>query len=120
MVKGLSSIRSVIIQAQVINKIGQQDDRVAGIWVVWSQEWLQTELDNTKFCYQLIMTIAKICNILGFFKSKHVKFRVFFAAVKKKAFMGEGDGAYVLSNYLAMTCTVLLHCPSQSDLRILL
>ena len=90
MVKGLSSIRSVIIQAQVINKIGQPDDRVARIWVVWSQEWLQTELDNAKFCYQSIMTIAKICNILGFFKSKHVKFRVFFAAVKKKGFYGRG------------------------------
>ena len=33
------------------------------------------------------MTIAKICNILGFSKSKHVKFRVLFAAVKKKSLL---------------------------------
>ena len=48
-------------------------------------------LDDMKFCYQLIMTITKICNILGFFKSKHKKFWVLFvSSEKKKAF----DGAY--------------------------
>ena len=35
----------------------KSDDRVAGVWFVYSQVWLQTELDDTKSSYQLIITI---------------------------------------------------------------
>jgi len=67
-----------------------------------------------KFCYQLIITIT-------------TQFRVFLVAVKKSHLSARVS---VLSNYLGMTRTLLLHCPisaeiirtvdSQSDLRILL
>ena len=49
--------------------------------------WLQTELDDRKFCYQFIAyyNYNKICDILGFLKSKHKKFQEpFLLAVKKK------------------------------------
>ena len=47
---------------------------------------IQTELDDTKFCYQLITTVTKfvIYNIRLFVKSKHKKFQIFLLAVKKK------------------------------------
>ena len=48
-----SLIRSVIIW--VINKIGQLQSR--GL-ICLSLLWLQTELDNKKSCYQLIITIS--------------------------------------------------------------
>ena len=36
---------------------------VSPICLITSQVWLQTELDDMKFCYQLILTIT---DILGF------------------------------------------------------
>ena len=48
---------------------------------------LHTELDDRKFCYQFIAyyNYNKICDILGFLKSKHKKFQEpFLLAVKKK------------------------------------
>ena len=33
--------------------------------------WLQTEFDDTKFCYQLIRTISKFVIVLAFLKLKH-------------------------------------------------
>ena len=50
----------------------------------------------------------KICDLLGFFKSKHKKFREFFASSEKKR--------HVLSNYLGMTCNVLLHHPISAEI----
>ena len=48
-----SPIQSVIMQ--VINKIGWPQ---SGSPICQSLTWLQTELDNTKSCYQLIITIT--------------------------------------------------------------
>ena len=48
-----SPIRSAIIQ--VINKIGRPR---SGSPICWSWVWLQTELDDTMSCYQLIITIT--------------------------------------------------------------
>ena len=48
-----SPVQFVIIQ--VINEIEQLQ---SGSLICWSQVWLQTELDNKKSCYQLIMTIS--------------------------------------------------------------
>ena len=48
---------------------------------------LHTELDDRKFCYQFTAyyNYNKICDILGFLKSKHKKFQEpFLLAVKKK------------------------------------
>ena len=47
-------IRSVIIQ--VINKIGQP---CSGSPICLIQVWLQTELDDMEFRYQLIITLTK-------------------------------------------------------------
>ena len=66
----------------------------------------------------------KICDTLGFLKLRKKKFREFFISSENSHL-----SARVLSNYLGMMRTVLLHCPisaeirtvdSQSDLRILL
>ena len=48
-----SPIQSVIMQ--VINKIGWPQ---SGSPICWSLTWLPPELDNTKSCYQLIITIT--------------------------------------------------------------
>ena len=42
------------------------------------------QLDNMKFCYQLIITLTKfvLCKVL-FLKSKQKKFQIFLQAVKK-------------------------------------
>ena len=50
-----SPIRFAIIW--VINKIGRPR---SGSPICSSRVWLQTELDNTKSCYQLIKTVTKI------------------------------------------------------------
>ena len=58
---------------------------------------LQTELDDTKFCYQLIITLPKFVIYKALFlKSKHKKFQdLFFASSeKKKPFKRARDGAY--------------------------
>ena len=108
-----SQIRSVVVR--VINKI-------SGVRFVKSRVLLQTKLDGTKFCYQLIITLTNLRYIKGsfFLQSKHKKFRdLFLPAVKKKN---------QLSARL-MVRTVLLDCPTrakiravdkQSDLRILI
>ena len=76
---------------------------------------VQTELEHTKFCYQIIITISKICHISRFLKLKDKIFRAFFASSEKK----KGTFNYARG----------LHCPisaeirtvdSQSNLRILL
>ena len=43
-----------------------------------------TELDHTKFCYQIIVTISKICHVSRFLKLKDKIFRSFFASSEKK------------------------------------
>ena len=55
---------------------------------------LQTELDDTKFCYQLIITLTKFVIYRALFKSKHKKFQDFSLAMKKKPFKRAHDGAY--------------------------
>ena len=42
---------------KMINKSDDQEE--AGSPICQSWVWLQTELDNTKSCYQLIITISK-------------------------------------------------------------
>ena len=75
-----------------------------------SQAWLQTELDEMKFCYQLIITTTKFVMFLALFKIKTQKIQEFSCM---------HDGVYYS---IGTTHTVLLHCPiaSQSGLRILL
>ena len=48
---------------------------------------LQTELDDTKFCYQLIiLNFNNICDIIGYFYSKTQEIRHFvLLALKEKA-----------------------------------
>ena len=74
-------------------------------------------MDGRKFCYQLIITIS-ICDILGFLKSKHEKFREFFATgTEKKPFKSARDGVTIQFYHLGMMCTVLLHCPISVEIR---
>ena len=75
-----------------------------------SQAWLQTELDEMKFCYQLIITTTKFVMFLALFKIKTQKIQEFSCM---------HDDVYYS---IGTTHTVLLHCPiaSQSGLRILL
>ena len=87
-----------------------------------------TVLDDTKFCHQLIITLTKFVIYEALLKIKTQEIPIFFFASseKKPSILVRWR---VLSNYLGMTCTVLLNCPikaeiravdSQSDLRILL
>ena len=78
-------------------------------------------MDDTKFCYQLIITLTKfVIYILGsFFKLKHKKFQDIFASSEKKPFKLARDGAYCpvkLFNIKAEIGAV----DSQSDSRIFL
>ena len=43
----------------IIEWLTNLDDRVAGVRFVQSLVWLQTELDDTRFSYQLITTLTK-------------------------------------------------------------
>ena len=54
-VNGVQLIRSVIVP--VINKIGRP--RGWSLICSFTSMTLQTELDDTKFCYQVIITITK-------------------------------------------------------------
>ena len=86
-------------------------------------------MDDTKFCYQLIMTLTKfvIYEALFLIKAQEIP-RFFLLAVKKKSHLSMRVIRRELSSYLGMTRTVLFNCPinaeiravdSQSDLRIL-
>ena len=44
------------VQKKMINKSDDQEE--AGSPICQSWVWLQTELDNTKSCYQLIITVT--------------------------------------------------------------
>ena len=104
MVIGLSGVvpmPSVIIRVTV------------GVRVVWSPVWLQTELYDTKFCYQLIITITK----LVIFYDKHKIFREFLASSERKNSSAPARWC-VLSNYLCRTRTVLIfHWPLNAEIR---
>ena len=63
--------------------------------------WFQTHLDNTKFCYQLIITITKFVIFQAFLKLKRRQLWEFSARSKNKNPF----------SYHLMVCTVLLHCP---------
>ena len=57
----------------------------------------------------------KICDISGFFKIRTEEvLRVFWLVMKKESARVQW---HVLSNYLGMTCTVLLHCPISAEIR---
>ena len=57
-------------------------------------------------------------DILGFLKSKHKKFREFFATgIEKKPFKRAHDGVTIQFYHLGMMCTVLLHCPISVEIR---
>ena len=105
-----SPVWSVIIR--VISKIGWPRSGSL-ICLIKSIIILQTELDNTKFCYQLIVTI-KIFDGLAFFltiKTQEIP-RVFSLAVKKKSHLSACMRWCILSYYIGMMRTsVLLHCP---------
>ena len=54
-----------------------------------------TELDDTKFCYLLIITLTKIVIYKALFKIKTEEIpRFFFISSEKKAFKRAPDGAY--------------------------
>ena len=58
-----------------------------------------------------------ICNIIGyFFKSKHKKLEILVYKQWKKSHLA-CTWWHVLSNYLDMTCTVLLNCPIKAEIR---
>ena len=59
----------------------------------------ESKLDDTKFCNQLIITLT-ICDILNFLNQNTRNSEVIFVTWWP-----------VLSNYLGMKHTVLLHCP---------
>ena len=56
MVIGLSGVQFSLKSYKWLTK---SDDPVAGVQFLWSQAWLQTELDHMKFCYQITKTITK-------------------------------------------------------------
>ena len=55
-----------------------------------------TELHDTKFCYQLIITLTKIVIYKALFNIKTEEIQRFFiiSSEKKKAFKRAPDGAY--------------------------
>ena len=78
------SVLTLPVQKDTLIKTLNNGNRTQWIRI---RVWLQTELDDRKFCYQFIAyyNYNKICDILGFLKSKHKKFQEpFFLAVKKK------------------------------------
>ena len=56
---------------------------------------IQTELDDTKFCYQLITTVTKfvIYKALCKIKTQEIP-NIFASSEKKKSFKSARDGAY--------------------------
>ena len=81
-----SPIRSVIIQ--VINKIAQQQGG-SPICLIVSK--ITDRIGWHKVLLPINHNYDKICDFLGFFKTKHKKFREFFASSEKKR--------HILSNY---------------------
>ena len=78
------SVLTLPVQKDTLIKTLNNGNRTQWIRI---RVWLQTELDDRKFCYQFIAyyNYNKICDILGFLKSKHKKFQEpFLLAVKKK------------------------------------
>ena len=73
-----SPIRSVILR--VINKIGRP---WSGSPIRKLRVWLQTELDDTTSCYQLIKTITEF--------GKETRHRIYFFIKKKKTFSLLGE-----------------------------
>ena len=99
-----SPIRSVIIQ--VINKIAQQH---GGSPICLIMSMITDRIERHENLLPINHNYIRICDFLGFFKSKHKKFsKCFLLAVKKKR--------HVLSNYLGMTYTVLLPCPISAEI----
>ena len=57
--------------------------------------WLQTELDDTKFCYQLIITLTKFVIYKALSLNQNNKFQDhFLASSEKKSHVSARDGAY--------------------------
>ena len=57
-----------------------------GVRFVKSRGWLQTELDDTKFCYQLIITFIKFVIYKALFLNKTQEIpRFFFGSCEKKS-----------------------------------
>ena len=93
---------------------------------------LQIELDDTKFCYQLIITLPKFVIYKALFlkKSKHKKFQHLFLPAVKKGHLSE----HMMARTIQLLrhdayCSITVSCPikaeiravdSQPDLRILL
>ena len=98
-----SPIQSAIIQ--VINKIARQHGR-SPICLILSK--ITDRIGWHKVLLPINHNYNKICDFLGFFKSKHKKFQEFFASSEKKR--------HVLSNYLGMMYTVLLHRPISAEI----
>ena len=99
-----SPIRSVIIQ--VINKIAQQH---GGSLICLIMSTITDRIERHENLLPINHNYIRICDFLGFFKSKHKKFsKSFLLAVNKKR--------HVLSNYLGMTYTVLLPCPISAEI----
>ena len=68
----------------------------------------RTELDNTKFCYQLIITLTKSVIHMALFKIKKQEIpRLFFASSEKKSHLSE----------CLMACTVLVIVMIKHEIR---
>ena len=59
------------------------------------------QLDDRKFCYQLIITLTKFVIYRALFKSKHKKFQDFFASNEKKS--------HLSARVMARTVQLLRH-----------
>ena len=66
----------------VCNRTSDQQNR--SLICLFTSVTVQTELGHTKFCYQIIITISKICHVSRFLKLKDKIFRAFFASSEKK------------------------------------
>ena len=88
-------LKGVQFSLQSYEWLTKSDDSVAGVWFVSSRVWLPNELDDTKFCYQLIITETKfvIYKTLFWIKTQEIP-RFCFASSEKSPFKRARDSAY--------------------------
>ena len=69
---------------------------------------VQTELDDTKFCYKLIITITEFVRFQVFLKIKTQEIPQVFASEKNKSLLSVHMVVHTVPILIGMMCTVLL------------
>ena len=96
-----------------INKIGRPR---SGSPICLIMSMITERVEGHEGLLPINHNLNKICDTIGYFsKSKPKKFQILFASGEKKAIYA-GARWRVLSNYLGMTRTALLNCPSKAKI----